>query len=148
MVTETKRLVKCFSLLACFAIAIAGCSGPAKPAVGSAKGKVTLGGAPFGEGRIVFKDLTTSIEAVAELKPDGTFEVITPEGGLRVGKCDVSIQPPPPAEVDPIEAAKNEGAAAPPDASKIPQIYRAFATSGFKATVVEGKNTFDFDMKP
>ena len=145
MITKTNRFAKLSSLFAGFVLAIAGCSGPPQPAVGDATGKVTMGGNPFGEGRVVFKDLATSIEAVADLKPDGTFQVITPEGGLRVGKCDVAVQPLPPAAIDPIESAK--GVTSPPVISKIPQVYREFATSGFKVTVVEGTNNFDFEMK-
>ena len=146
MITETNRTAKLYLLFAYFTLATPSCSGPPQPAVGNASGKVTMGGSPFGEGRVVFKDSATSIEAVADLKPDGTFEVITPEGGLRVGKCEVAVQPLPAAAIDPIEAAK--GVTSPPDASKIPPIYREFATSGFKVTVVEGTNDFNFDLKP
>lgn len=146
MIAQTKRLVRFYSYFGCFLLVISGCSGgPPKPVVGDVTGKVTLGSAPFAEGRVVFKDSTTAIEAVAELKPDGTFQVITPDGGLRVGKYDVAVQPPPPIAIDPLEAAK--GATSPPDTSKIPKLYREFATSGFKATVAAGKNNFDFEMK-
>lgn len=147
MIAQKKWFVRFYSLLACFTLLIAGCSGgPPKPVVGEVTGKVTLGGAPFGDGRVVFKDLATSIEAVAELKSDGTFQLVTPDGGFRVGKCEVAVQPPPPAAVDPLESVK--GGAAPADTSKIPQVYRDFATSGFKVTVAEGKNNFDLEMKP
>ena len=147
MIAHTNRLVKYYSLLVCCSLAIAGCSGgPPKPVVGDVTGKVTLDGSPFGEGRVVFKDSTTAIEAVAELKPDGTFQVVTPDGGLQVGKYDVAVQSPPPAPLSPMEAAKGVPEAA--DTSKIPKIYRDFATSGFKAAVASGKNNFDFEMKP
>lgn len=147
MIALPNRFSRLLMFLACISLAIAGCSGgPPKPVVGSVTGKVTLGGSPFSEGRVVFKDSTIAIEAVAELKSDGTFEVVTPDGGLQVGKYDVAVQPPPPPSIDPAEAAK--GVTSPPDTSKIPKIYREFATSGFKATVSEGKNELNFEMKP
>lgn len=140
------RLARLYAFLACFSLANFGCSGG--PAVGDVAGKVTLGGSPFGEGqaRILFRESSTGGAAVAELKPDGTFQVVTPEGGIPLGKYDVAIQPPPPAPIEPSDAAK--GITAPADTSKIPPIYRDFKTSGLKATVAAGKNNFDFEMKP
>lgn len=121
-----------------------GCSGSAGPVVGSVAGKVTLDGAAYGEGRVEMRDPVSSIVGGAELKPDGTFQVVTPEGGLRTGTYDVVVLPPPIPSLDPIEAAK--GAKPPTDTSKIPAKYRDYKTSGIKATVVKGSNTVDVPM--
>ncbi len=126
------------------AIVSVGCSGAAGPVIGEVAGKVTLDGAPYGEGRVEMRDPVSSIVGGAELKPDGTFQIVTPEGGLRAGSYDVVVLPPPIPSLDPIEVAK--GVKPPVDTSKIPVKYRDYKTSGVKATVVKGANTVDVSM--
>lgn len=134
----------CLLVGAC-TLSLSGCSGSSKPVMGAVHGKVTLDGQPFAEGRVEMKDQTTGAAGAAELQSDGTFKIVTPDGGIRVGTYNVVVLPPPVAAVDPVEAAKGIMPAA--DTSKIPGIYREFATSGFKVTVVKGDNQVDLPMK-
>jgi hypothetical protein len=140
---------KVSALLIALSVATAGCSGSPKPVVGDVKGKVTLDGSPFSPGNVAFKGRSTGVGTTAQLQPDGTYRVVTPEGGLREDTYEVAILPLPVVPADPvaatIEAAK--GNAPPPDTSKIPEKYRDFATSTFTVTVKKGENQGDFDMK-
>jgi hypothetical protein len=146
MFVKVMEFSKLAVLLMGLSFCLAGCSsGPPKPEIGSLKGKVTLDGAPFTGGQVTFRGRVTGIGTTAELKPDGTFEVITPEGGLRVDTYEVAVTPPPPPPLDPIASAA--GTAPPPEASKIPEKFRDFATSEFTVKIEKGANEANFDMK-
>lgn len=145
MFSSSIRWLSRYAFLTVVSLGMSGCSGEPKPEVGNVKGKVTLDGAAFAEGRVQFTDPKTARSSIAELKPDGTFEVVALEGGLRLGTYEIAVVPPPDAGLDPIEAAK--GVKPPVATSKIPAMYREFATSGFKIIVKKGNNQADLDMK-
>ena len=145
MFNKTAQLSYACLSLAVLSLAISGCSGAGKPVTGNVQGKVTLDGQPFSEGRVELKDAATGVTDAAELQPDGTFEIVNPDGGLRTGSYAIVVLPPPVQAVDPVESSK--GVKPPAESAKIPAMYRDFATSGFKITVNKGANQADLDMK-
>jgi hypothetical protein len=121
---------------------LAGCD--QGPPVGEVTGKVTFQGQPVREGRVSFSHAEAGYGADALLESDGTFDVITDEGGLLLGDYRVSVSP--------LVVMDSSDPNTPPvgvekPARDIPKKYRDEATSGFTASVVEGKNEFTFDMR-
>ncbi|MBI3465937.1 MAG: carboxypeptidase regulatory-like domain-containing protein [Planctomycetes bacterium] len=135
----------CAVLLPAIAVTIvlAGCGGSDKK-IGAVSGKVTYRGQPVSEGSVSLVDTTAGEGAEATLNRDGTFKIETPEGGLPPGTYAVSISPPiyedssdpktPPVMVQ--KKVKN-----------IPEKYRSHFTSGLSATVKEGPNEVNLEMK-
>ena len=128
-------------IVAFLQIGLAGCS--RGPAVGEVSGKVTFGGKPVTEGTITFINPTTGYAAEASLQQDGSYVVVTPEGGLVVGDYRVLVNPPiyvdrsnPRTPPSPVERP----------AANIPEKYRNQGRTPLRATVKTGPNTFNFDM--
>jgi hypothetical protein len=100
-------------------------------------------GKPVTEGRVVFSNFQRGIHLTAELRPDGSYEVLSAKGrGLPLETYEVSVIPPPP----PMVLVASEG---PPRKQypNIPPKYRDPKTSGVTLTVREGVNPLDIDMK-
>lgn len=120
---------------------LAGCS--RGPAVGEVTGKVTFGGRPVTEGTITFLNPTTGYVAAAALQDDGSYLIVTPEGGVVVGDYIVMVNPliyvdrsNPRTPPSPVEKT----------APDIPQKYRTQGRTPLRAIVHSGPNTFNFEM--
>jgi hypothetical protein len=119
----------------------AGC-GPA--GVGQVSGKVTFRGDPVTEGTIEFA--SSDYAADVPLESDGSYEFETPDGGLPPGEYAVAIHPvmvPDPRD----NPERTPPALIEKDDPKIPKKYRSLQTSNLTRTVVEGKNSFNFDLE-
>jgi hypothetical protein len=119
----------------------AGCD--SGPPVGQVSGKVTFRGQPVTEGRVSFTHVDAGYGADALLEEDGTFSIVTDEGGLLVGDYRVSVTP--------LVVMDDSDPNTPPvgvekPAPNIPKKYRDESTSGFTASVTEGRNEVNFDM--
>jgi hypothetical protein len=62
--------------------------------VGQVSGKVTFEGQPVTEGVVSFFSSELGYASDASLGPDGSYTVVTGDGGLVVGKYQVAIMPP------------------------------------------------------
>lgn len=132
------RLV-CLGFLAI--VITVGC-GPKGPAKGDVQGKVTFKGQPVTEGSINFVNPKEGGTAGGDLNKDGTYEV----KGVLVGEYLVIISPP--MVMMDTDPGKSPPAPVEKNVPNIPQKYRQQGNTPFKATVKQGKNDFDFDMKP
>jgi hypothetical protein len=139
---DRRLLPKLFVLsVGLLAMGLSGCS--RGPAVGEVSGKVTFEQKPVTEGRITFLNPATGHAAEAGLDRDGSYVIVTPEGGLVVGDYIVMVNPliyldrsnprTPPSPVE--KPARN-----------IPEKYRNQGRTPLRATVKPGPNTFDFDL--
>jgi hypothetical protein len=114
-----------------------GC-GPDGPPRGTVSGVVTYKDKPVTEGQVVFSAPERGQGAMANLDSTGKYSI--PEG-IEVGEYKVMVTPPP----------SNVAAGGPKPPLKVytnlPEQYRNEATTDLKANVVEGENTFNFDLK-
>lgn len=118
----------------------AGCSsGPVK---GEVRGKVTFKGQPVKEGRLTFLNPTGAGDAEALIGAGGAYEV---QGGVVVGDYMVEITPL--VHIVDTDPGKSPPAPVEKPAPDIPMKYRQ-GKSPLRATVKQGKNEIDFDMKP
>ncbi len=124
--------------LAAVWLTIAGCSGGSdQTPSGSVSGKVSLKGAPVAAGRVNF--LGKGAGASADLKPDGTYQL---EGRLPVGDYAVSITAAGLGDQPPSEDPQKDQAAQ----LNLPKKYQSESTSGLTVKVVQGSNSFPFDL--
>jgi hypothetical protein len=128
-------------VLLVFLVVSAGGCGNNEP-IGKVSGKVTFGGAPIAEGTIEFAK--ADYAADVPLKPDGTYQLDNP--GLPPGDYMVAIHPAmvpdprdDPEKTPPGSIEKND--------PNIPKKYRSLSTTDLTAKVLQGKNTFDFELK-
>jgi hypothetical protein len=126
-------LVTCASLT--------GCNSVKKVPVGEVSGKVTFEGKPVGQGIVTFMNPEVGAGDEAHLNPDGTYVVKTP---MPVGEYKVFILPPIVYKKVDIRGPE---VGVEVQTKEIPQRYRTIGTTELKATVKEGKNQLDFDMK-
>ena len=133
----THRIV-CAAVLSLLTV---GCGGEgAEEVAGSVSGKVTFKDAPVTEGIISFLDLEKGTGGSGTLESDGTYSL---DNEIPVGTYKVTVNPP---EVEmPADIEKT----VPPqkDPKDIPQSYRSTDTTALTATVKEGTNQHDFNMK-
>ena len=119
----------------------AGCQGGKKVPVGEVSGKVTFEGKPVAAGLVSFMNSQAGAGDEANLNPDGTYAIKLP---LPVGEYKVIILPPIVYQrVDPRGPEVGDFAVT----KEIPQRYRAIGTTDLKATVKEGKNEINLEMK-
>lgn len=123
---------------AIFVVGLGGC-GKAAPPSGKVQGKVTVQGKSLEIGRVQFVKPDGVPVGSAKVNATGEFQFDAP---VPVGEYRVAITPPgeeaPAGAPDPqLEKAMKA----------IPPKYRNDNTSGFKATVKEGDNSFTFDMQ-
>ena len=118
-------------------------SGPPR---GQVSGKVTFKGNPVTEGTVTFHNPKAGHAGEAKLGPGGSYVITTVEGGLVVGDYGVMITPL--THIVDLEPGKTPPVDVEKPAPDIPKKYRRQETSALKAQVKEGKNVFDFDMKP
>ena len=133
------------------AFAAAGC-GPSGPPVGQLYGKITYQGQPVTEGTVsIFSADASGVAgaavpygADASLGSDGSYRFQTGERGVLLGEYTVAILPP--EELEPPNP-RTPSAMVPKNVANIPKKYRSASTSGLTATVKEGNNEHDFEMK-
>jgi hypothetical protein len=108
-------------------------------------GKISSQGQPVSKGLVLFSDPSKGINMMADLKPDGSYEITTADGvGLPLGTYQVCVCPPlaVPGMGPPDTQPK------PKEYANIPKKYRRYETAGLSLTVKRGENPFDIDMKP
>jgi hypothetical protein len=130
------RFAYSFGLL----ITLAGCGAEAG-SVGQVFGKVTYRGQPVTEGTIALHSPEAGYGAEAQLGTDGSYRFA---GGVTPGEYQVSVYPP--VVID------NSDPRTPPvsvykKVESIPPKYHLPGTSELKATVKEGDNPLDFNLK-
>jgi hypothetical protein len=121
-------------------LGLSGCGGSGVP-VGEVSGKVTFQSKPVGEGRVTFQNAQTGVADEARLNSDGTYALARP---LPVGDYKVMVMP---LIVRRQVDGKGPVVGDEKPAPNIPQKYRTIGSTTLKATVKEGKNDLDFDMK-
>jgi hypothetical protein len=122
-------------------VGLSGCGGDGTP-VGEVSGKVTFQSNPVGEGRVTFQNTTkTGAADEALLNSNGTYALTKP---LPVGEYKVMVTP---LIVRQQVDGKGPVVGEEKPAPNIPQKYRTIGSTDLKATVKEGKNDLDFDMK-
>jgi hypothetical protein len=109
--------------------------------VGTVSGKVTFQGTAVGEGRITFTNPQTGASADALLDAGGGYALKAP---LPVGEYKVTVMP--------LIVRRQVGGKGPvvgdeKPAPNIPEKYRTIGTTDLKASVKEGPNDLNFDMK-
>ncbi len=120
------------------AVICTGCSGGMVRKTGKVSGKIELDGVPLSDVVIVFEDAAQGFGASTAVN-DGVYQFETP---LVVGDYKVTIQPPPaPAPTAAASAADSPSA-------EIPKQYLNASDTDLEASVQEGANTFDFELKP
>ena len=112
---------------------------------GTVSGKVTFQGEPVSEGLVLLTNTEQGIYVSAELRPDGSFDVVTAGGfGLVPGTYQVAVTPPrvefpsDPREAPPIIR----------EHPNIPAKYHDATTSELTFNVKEGENQLKVDMSP
>lgn len=140
------RTMRTLPLLFASALVVTGCS-PDKPVSGNVQGRVTFQSQPVTEGTVIFENPTAAWINVAELDSGGRYEL--PD--IRVAEYHVSIQPPQPVVPNenthtPEELRALRGSVKPPDPKNIPKSVRSTQTTRLRANVVEGNNTYDFEL--
>jgi hypothetical protein len=107
-------------------------------------GRVTFQGKAVAAGMIRFSNPQAAIDIMANLRPDGAYEVLMARGaGLPTGTYQVAVMPPM------VERPIGMGQAPkPPVCADIPAKYRQPSTSGLTLTVKPGRNVLDVDMQP
>lgn len=125
-------------LLCLLAVATPGCgSGEDARKTGRVSGKVHLHDQPMSNVSLLFEDSSRGLGASAVVN-NGTYEFETP---LVVGDYAVTVQP---MSLPPTELASSQKGA---DAQSVPVKYKTAAESDLKASVKEGENKFDFQLK-
>jgi hypothetical protein len=129
------------ALVVAVVLSLAGCQGPKKKPVGEVFGKVTFEGRPVSHGIVTFMNSDAGDGDEATLNPDGTYAVKTP---LPVGEYRVFIIPPVVYQKVDVRGPEVGVEMA---TKEIPPKYRTIGTTDLKATVKEGRNECNFDMK-
>lgn len=108
----------------------------------SVSGTVTLDGAPFDSGTVLFSPVGDGRPGTAVIQPDGSYSLSTDgdEAGAYAGEYEVAVIP----------ANRAGGEDDPPTGPKspVPGRYLAPSTSGLRFTVEQGKdNRFDIQLQ-
>jgi hypothetical protein len=138
---RASRIPQRLCLLALIVFFLSGC-GRTHETLYPVVGRVTFQGRPVAAGIIRFSNPKIGIDTLADLRPDGTYEVVRAHGpGLPAGKYRVAILPP---RVDmPLGATRPPPS---PECSNIPNKYRDPTTSGLTHTVTPDNKDFDVNM--
>ena len=121
---------------------LAGCgSGVEAKKTGTVSGKITVEGKPLTQGCVGFVSSTIGASAGGDLREDGTY---TLDGPVPVGEYRVFLTPPGLGDTPPgVESEQPQQ-----ELKGVPEKYLEEETTDLTATVKEGENTFDFDLKP
>ncbi|MCI0741692.1 MAG: hypothetical protein L0Y72_21880 [Gemmataceae bacterium] len=136
------RFVVC-ALALTLCVCVTGCGGGGSSAVpaGAVSGKVTFEDKEVTEGLVSFMNLDAGEGDEAPLKGDGTYSIRKP---LPTGDYKVTIMP---LVVQQQVDGKGPEVGVEKPAPNIPEKYRNLGTTDLRATVKEGKNEFNFNMK-
>jgi hypothetical protein len=123
---------------------LAGC-GDSHPTPQPVLGRVTFQGKPVAAGMIRFSNSQATIDIMADLHPDGAYEVMMARGaGLPERTYQVAVMPP---RVE-RPVGMDQPSTKPPACLDIPAKYRQMSTSELTLTVKPGNNVLDVDMQP
>ena len=153
------RLARWMALAGCVAVMAAGGCRKAGPAVQPVEGTVLLDGKELEGATVGFTPFDAgALPAVGLTGPDGRFKLTStgggaPEAGAVAGEYKVVISK---QEVEGTGRPIEEPAMAPPPSTEypkqpkvtfiVPRGYERAETSGLRATVKKGKNTFRFEL--
>ena len=129
-------------LIAALGLSLPAC-GSSGPPMGSVSGKITYQGKPVTQGAVTFSSTTPSgRNATGQIDPGGYYTVQTenPGDGALVGDYAVTIY----AHDEPVLDYIPKTPVKPK--LLVPEKYEKVATSGLKASVKGGSNTFNFDL--
>jgi hypothetical protein len=126
-------------LIAPILVCLPGCSSGTP--TGEVAGKVTFEGKSVAEGRITFVQTQSGASDDALLNSDGSYAIKTP---LPVGDYKVMVTP---LIVRQQVGGKGPVVGEEKPAPDIPEKYRTIGSTALTATVKEGKNECNFDMK-
>jgi hypothetical protein len=121
---------------------LVGC-GSKGPATGSVEGQITHNNQPVTQGNVVYENAERGWAYVAPLDSEGRYRL----ANVNLAEFKVCIKP-----VEAKAADETGGAAgviptaAGADPANIPTEYRSSQTTRLKATVVEGSNSFNYDL--
>jgi hypothetical protein len=108
-------------------------------------GKVTFQGRPVAAGMIRFSNPKAGVDMMAQLQPDGGYEIVQAQGkGLPVGDYQIAIMPPRAnIPLGPMKAPTKQQTY-----PEIPERYRSPTTSGLLLTIKPDTGPFNVDMTP
>jgi len=102
------------------------------------QGTVTLDDAPVPNGTVVFESPDRAT-AIAKTNDDGRYEMMTAsKRGMAAGDYSVAIS---------AYETRDGGSESPIPVLRTPKKYNSAATSGLSATIADGKNEVDFQLK-
>lgn len=131
--------LSCMITISCM---LAGCGGSSQEnkVTGTISGKITIKGKALASGQVNYFSEETGAGALGTLKEDGTYEI---DGEIPVGIYRVYLSP-----VIDLDATPPPGHAHVETKLKgVPKKYQSEAKTDLTATVKEGQNTLDFDLK-
>lgn len=145
----TKHLVRVgWRLAVVLMLAAVGCGRGGTGNLAQVSGTVTYNGQPVTDAWIILYDPTLKADQKFDLESDGSFKIVTPDGGFRPGTYQVVIRPypeePPPedkvvdkakAKVKPKDKAKDKDKEPPP---RFPTRYHHPDTSKITLTIKPG----------
>jgi hypothetical protein len=117
-----------------------GCAGPQTAPTGEITGRVTFKKQPVGEGIVTFTSAAGTGDE-AKLSKDGSYSIKKlPVGEYKVMVLPLVVQ----TRVDP----KGPEVGVEKPAPNIPMKYRTIGTTDLRASVKEGKNEYNFELRP
>ena len=109
-------------------------------------GKVTFQGNPVTVGEVTFSNPGLGSLAQGQLDAEGNYTLLLMEKGMKPGTYKVTVAP----KIT-YEKVRGRGGSdlkmVESGGKSIPRMYRNDATTRLKATVTEGEESFDFDLK-
>lgn len=149
------------AIVACLALAAAGCGDDGKPPMGSVTGTVTYKGEPLTPGSVIFSPVNATEEqpgqpATGQLASDGSYRLTTFDDGdgAIVGEHIVTVQASETVttkkatNVEGIRVEQPDGSLAfVGSKSRIPARFSKPAETPLRFTVKEGSNTFDITIE-
>ena len=125
-------------IFACLLSALLVGCGQSTP-TGTVKGKVTLDGQPYSDAAVAFISLDTGQAGVAQVNPDGTFQLETP---LPVGNYKVYLEPP----ATDAQASAEQPTPVAMDKT-VPEKYWNEASTDISVDITEGENDVTVELK-
>ncbi len=127
------------------ALALAGCSHPPEKPWGTARGRITSGAQPIGNGSVAFVNLQTGVSLMGNIEGDGSYVLASHESpGIPVGDYRVVVTP---RKIGHGEQPPVTRGAKPKPRADIPEKFRVPETTPLTAQVKVGTNpVFDFDL--
>ena len=110
------------------------------------RGKVTFQGKPVTVGEVTFSNPGLGSLAQGPLDLEGNYTLLLRENGLKSGRYKVTVSPK--ITYEKIQSRKGaDFKMVESGGESIPRVYRNDATTRLKATVTEGEESFDFELK-